>query len=86
MSFFCDFLDCFNMESIEDEVRISMVLGVGIGIVGTIKILSLSDSLIVIKSVKRKIILSGSVLKIVSMSKGEFIVSGKIENLKIEEL
>lgn len=86
MSFFYDFLESFNIDSMTDKVAISLILGVGVVVVGKIKILHLSEDIIEIKVSKNKVVISGSLLKIKTMSKGEIVVSGNVNKIESGEL
>lgn len=83
MSFFCDLMKSFNIEDLKNETTISMILGVGIMIVGNIKIQTLGNEQIVILSKKQKIDITGEDLKIKSMTKGEIVIGGNIKNLSL---
>lgn len=86
MSFFNDFLDYFKVKDLTNKVSLSMIVGVGLIVVGKIKILNFSEELIEIKADKQKIILSGEELSISTMSKGEIIVAGIVKKIDIGEL
>ena len=55
MSFFNDFLENFNIDSLADKVTITLILGVGLMIIGKVKILHLSENVINLKINKVKI-------------------------------
>lgn len=83
MSFFCDLMKSFNIDDLKNETTLSMILGVGIMIVGNIKIQTLGEEQIVVSSKKQKIEITGTDLKIKSMTKGEIVVGGNIKNLSL---
>jgi len=81
MSFFNDFLDYFSIDDMTNKTCITTILGVGVVIVGKIKIENLSEERIELFSGKDKIVINGIDLKIKSVSKGELIVSGNVKNV-----
>ena len=84
MSFFYDFLECFNLKDLTGKVAVSFVLGEGLIVVGKIKVLKFSDELIELKAEKYKLLICGKLLKISSMGKGEIVVSGDVDAFKVE--
>lgn len=86
MSFFYDFLDYFRVDDVSDKTSIVAVIGVGLMITGKIKILSLSDELVEVKSFKEKLSVFGNNLIIKSVSKGEIVISGKVTKIETGEL
>lgn len=86
MSFFNDFLDFFKVKDLTNKVSLSMIVGVGLIVVGKIKILNFSEELIEIKADKQKINLYGEELSISTMSKGEIIVAGIVKKIDMGEL
>ena len=85
MSFFNDFLNSFNMSGMINETKISIILGVGINVVGAIKIIDFSDIKIKFLSNKNIVEIEGVDLKIKSISKGEILISGVFNSLKVGE-
>lgn len=83
MSFFNDFLNYFKIDNSSENTIISAVVGVGIMIVGKVKIISLGDSQIQIKSNKDVVSIDGDNLKIKSLAKGEIVISGKINKIDL---
>ena len=84
MSFFNDFLEHFKIEQTGENVSISIILGVGLVIVGKCKVLDFSDKNILIKLKQNKLLIAGDGLNIDTMSKGEIVVSGKLLKLELE--
>ncbi len=82
MSFFNDFLDELNIDNMKEKTFISLVLGYGIGIIGNIKILNLSDEEIEFKTNKGKIKIIGKDLIVKTISKGEVLICGNV--MKVE--
>lgn len=81
MSFFYDLMKCFNISDISSKITLTFVLGVGLAVVGKVKILNLSEEEIVVGNKKQKIIISGNDLIIKSVSKGEVIIGGSVLNI-----
>ena len=81
MSFFNDFLESFKIDDSAGKTIVSMIVGVGIMVVGKIKIMNLDDENIVIKSNKDVLKINGEKLKIKSLAKGEIVVSGNITEI-----
>lgn len=81
MSFFNDFLEYFNLESVTDKTMITFIVGVGLVVVGKIKIENLNDDQIDLKSNKNLIKIFGEDLKIKSVSKGELIIAGEVKSI-----
>ena len=86
MSFFYDFLDYFKVDDLSDKVLITTVLGVGVMIVGKVKIENLSEELIELKTKKEKITINGTDLKFKTISRGEIVLSGKVFKIETGEL
>ncbi len=83
MSFFSDILKSFNVDDLKSKTTLTFVLGVGIAVVGKVKILSLGEEEIVIGNKKQKITIFGQSLLIKSMAKGEIVVGGEINNIAV---
>ncbi len=83
MSFFYDLLNYFKVDDFSSKTSISIIVGVGLMIVGNIKILNLSDEDLKFQSGKDIIEIVGENLKLRSVSKGEIIIEGKIKNLNM---
>lgn len=81
MSFFNDFLEYFNLEGVTDKTMITFIVGVGLVVVGKIKIENLNDDQIDLKSNKNLIKIFGEDLKIKSVSKGELIIAGEVKSI-----
>ena len=81
MSFFNDVLSYFKVDDRSKNVVVTMVLGVGIVVLGNLKIGELSKEKIVLKGKKEFIEIIGENMFISSMSKGEIFVSGKISSI-----
>lgn len=86
MSFFYDFLDYFKVDDLSDKVSIMTVLGVGVMIMGKVKIDNLSEELVELKTKKEKIVIYGNDLKFKTISRGEIVLSGKISKIETGEL
>ncbi len=84
MSFFNDFFNYFDVSDLKNEVSISMILGVGVAIVGNIKMINFSEDKIEFFANKKRLTLCGENMKIVVISKGEMIVSGMVCGLNME--
>ena len=82
MSFFCELFDYFKVDNVDNVLSLSMILGVGLVVVGKLKIVSLGESKIVLESKNRKVLIEGNNLNIKSISKGELVVAGDV--LKID--
>ena len=78
MSFFDDILKNFELKNFVDEIVVTLVVGVGIMVVGNIYVsdFATDEILISFKNERYKII--GNNLKLKSMSKGEIIVVGDV--------
>ncbi len=85
MSFFNDFLDYFNISDFNSESSISIIVGVGLLVVGKIKIINFSEEKIEVFVNKKKVCLIGECLKISAISKGEMIVEGNVFNVNMEK-
>lgn len=85
MSFFYDFLDNFNLKDLSDKIEINILLGVGVAVVGNVKIKDFSDSIIEIICSKKVLKFVGEKLKISSISKGEIVISGEIFSFETGE-
>ena len=85
MSFFNDFLESFKLNDTSDKIILNMVVGVGIMIVGKIKIMNLDSQSIVIKANGKNLCIMGEELKIKSVAKGEILVSGNILKIDLGE-
>ena len=81
MSFFNDFLESFKLNDTAGKTIVSMIVDVGIMVVGKIKILNLDDQKIIIKSNKDILHITGEKLKIKSLAKGEIVVAGSITEI-----
>ena len=86
MSFFNDFLKEFDVSLVKDLVEMFCVLGVGIVVLGDVKIDEMSGELIVLKSKKRLIKIIGERLYISSVASGEFVIKGNVKNVDSEDL
>ena len=86
MSFFNDFLKYFGLNSLDFQTTMTNIIGYGVVIVGKINIKNISENEITFVSNKRKITITGNVLEIKSISKGEIVILGEIENTKVEKL
>lgn len=85
MSFFYDFLDNFNLKDLSDKIEINILLGVGVAVVGNVRIKDFSDSIIEIICSKKVLKFVGEKLKISSISKGEIVISGEIFSFETGE-
>lgn len=85
MSFFNDFLDYFNISNFNNEVSMSIIVGVGLLVVGKIKIINFSEEKIEVFVNKKRLCLTGECLKISTISRGEMIVEGIILNVNMEK-
>lgn len=83
MSFFYDCLKNFNLDELGEKIYVSLIVDVGVIVVGDLKINEFSDSEIVLKNKHNSIFLSGENIKIKSLAKGEFVIQGKIQNIKV---
>lgn len=82
MSFFNDIIDFFKIDDISKKITISFVVGVGLIVVGKIKIDSVDENMILLKGKNSSVSIYGNDLVVRSAAKGEVVVSGKI--FKIE--
>ena len=85
MSFFNDFFDYFNISNFNNEVSISIIVGVGLLVVGKIKIINFSEEKIEVFVNKKKLCLTGESLKISAISRGEMIVEGNVLVVNMEK-
>lgn len=85
MSFFYDFFDDFNVKDLSDKTEINIVLGVGVAVVGNVKIKDFSESMLEIVCGKKVLKFVGEGLKMSSISKGEIVISGKIFSFETGE-
>ena len=83
MSFFNDFLNYFKINDISNKIAVSMVVGVGICVIGNFKVKSLSDCEIIFVINKDLFIIKGDGLKIATISKGEVVVAGDVKSLEL---
>ena len=81
MSFFCDFFKMLSIDDLTDKVCCDIVLGFGVRILANFKIETLTEDEIVLKCRKNRIKIIGSELKILSLSKGEIEISGKVDGV-----
>ena len=81
MSFFYDFLDYFKTYDLKSETQITIVFGVGMMIVGNIKLILSDDCEMLIESGGKAIKICGDNLKIKSVAKGEMIIEGNITSV-----
>lgn len=82
MSFFYDYLKYFNLSSLSDKTTITVIVNSGVVVTGNFKISEILDDYIYLSSKKDKVKVYGENLKIMSIAKGEIVISGKV--LKIE--
>ena len=72
-------------KDLSDKIEINMLLGVGVAVVGNVKIKDFSDSTIEIICSKKVLKFVGEKLKISSISKGEIVISGEIFSFETGE-
>jgi hypothetical protein len=85
MSFFCDFLHELSVDDVSNKIVISVIMGVGVGIVGKMKINNLAENEIIVEANKKKIDIVGENLTIKSIAKGEIFVLGNITKIETIE-
>lgn len=85
MSFFNELISYFSVDDLSCKLSISMIVGVGLVVVGKCKIETMDENLITISGAGKRIDLVGKGMKIKSVAKGEIIVFGEIENVQISE-
>lgn len=83
MSFLYDFFDYFKTYNPNEKPMITLVFGVGIMIVGNVKIANIADDFVDVIFKKKLIKVVGNGLKIKSISKGELVVEGNV--LRVEQ-
>ena len=83
MSFFNDFSSLFNLSELKNKSMVNLILGVGVVVIGKIKLNVFNDNIIDIFVEKEKIEIIGNDLKITSIGKGEMIVSGNIKSVNV---
>ena len=83
MSFFNDFSSLLSLSELKNKTTMSFVIGVGIVVVGKVKINSFDDNFIEIYAEKERVEIKGENLKISSIGYGEIVVSGKIKSINI---
>ena len=81
MSFFYDFLDSFKSHNLKEKPQIMLVFGVGVMIVGNVKLLISDENEMMIESDGFTIKICGENLKIKSLAKGEIVVEGNITSI-----
>ena len=86
MSFFCDFLKYFDISDISLKTTITSIVGVGVVVVGNLKIKDIQDDLVILSSKKESVKIYGENLKVKSISKGEIVIEGNIKNIEMETL
>ena len=84
MSFFDDFFKQFEIKSVDDEVIVSFIVGVGVSVFGKIKIGEFDESEIVIISKNKRLKIIGEKLKIKSVAKGELFIFGNVKGVVVE--
>lgn len=82
MSFFYDCLKNFDLDELGEKIYVSLIVDVGVVVVGDLKIDEFSENEIVLKNKHNVIVVSGENIKIKSLAKGEFVIQGKIQNIK----
>ena len=83
MSFFSDILEYFKIDKLGENLAISMVVGMGLVVLGNVKILNLNDSFIDLSYKKQLLHIYGDNLKIKSAARGEFVVCGNITRIEV---
>ena len=78
MSFFNEILKNFNINSITNEIMFNMVVGVGVSIVGSVDLVDFDTEKISVDFGKKKFQITGSDMKIESISRGEIIIVGNV--------
>ena len=86
MSFFYDFLKYFDLKNLDASTTVTLIVGVGVVIIGKIKIKDISENQIRVTSKKNVISVTGENLNIKSISKGELVIGGNIKNIETEWL
>lgn len=81
MSFFCEFFKMLSIDDLNDKICCDIVFDYGARILANLKIENLSENEIILKCKKTKIKIIGSDLKILSFSKGEIEISGKVDGV-----
>lgn len=81
MSFFNEFFESISLDSDDDKIFCNLVLGVGVRIFGKLKIDTMQETEIILKSKKERIRIYGENLNIASMSKGEIEIEGIIQGV-----
>lgn len=78
MSFFNDFLKSFEINDAKNELIVSMIIGIGLKIIGNVHILKLNENEILLTDKKHNYKIVGEKLKLVEIAKGEISVQGDI--------
>ena len=78
MSFFDDILKNFELKNFVDEIVVTLVIGVGIMVVGNIYISDFTTDEISLSFKNECYKIVGNNLKLKSMSKGEIVVLGDV--------
>lgn len=81
MSFFCEFLKLLSIDDLTDKVCCDVVLGYGVKISANFKVESLEENEIILKCKKERIKVFGKNLKVLTLSKGEIEISGKVDGV-----
>ena len=85
MSFFCDVLNYFDLKDIKNNVLVSFIPEIGAVIYGALKIKNISEDLLVFDYKNKEIVVAGCGLKIDTISKGEVVIIGEINDIKYGE-
>ena len=70
-----------SIDDLTDKGCCDIVLGFGVRILANFKIETLTEDEVVLKCRKNRIKIIGSELKILSLSKGEIEISGKVDGV-----
>ena len=82
MSFFYDFLKYFNISDLDGKIAVTSLIGYGVMVVGNLKLTEITDEYIFLSSKKEKLKIFGENLKIISIAKGEIVVSGNVKKIE----
>lgn len=81
MSFFNEFFETISLDFDTEKIFCNVVFGVGVRLIGKLKIESMQDTEIILRNKRERIRIYGMQLNISSMSKGEFEIEGNIQGV-----
>lgn len=86
MSFFYDFLKYFDIKDLDAKTTITTIIGLGIVVIGKIKIKNIQENEVKFSANKKVISVCGENLSIKTISKGELVIRGEVKKIEMEWL